>query len=645
MGVVPVTAVVLAALVAVLFLPGLALGATAGLRGWLLAGAAPLVTFGAIGVLAPILPALFGRFSVAGFAAGVALLCVVMAGVRLLARRWMGPESADTRPPMRWAAIHHVAIAGAVLATAVSRPGNRRHLEQLFHRGPPVLGRHLSRECGALHRGNRAIRPGRIARGGPDVGTFFYPNAFHVFIATVLQVSQGSLVPTLNMQAGLTAGLLALTMVTLVRQTIGRPALAFAVAVVCGMFSAFPFDLAFFGPLWPFACALALLPGLLALLTYLVRERRPPTIILMALGLIGMTALHPSVAFAAGIAGIAFLIQRWVGRRRVPVPELAALAAAGVLAGIYVVPVMLLARQAGDAGQDGWPAITTPIDAARQLFYLQHEAETPQLVLIIASAAGILAVRRLLPLLWWLVAGAVFAFLFILAAAVDTPWASLLTDPWWDDRWRFAAITTLALLLLAANGLVAVRDLILKVPIIGAGRADLVRPAVLAIIVLVVVGASDGAYHTRNILRIANAYQSGPTLDTGEQAALVALSKLAPPGSLIMNDSNDGSAWMAALHGLRPVFGHALPVITLAGIDPERRLLYDHFDELQSNTRVQDVIQRLGIDYVIVGEGFASPNSTRAPGLDALDGIPALRPVFANESARIYRVELDQTPN
>src|SRR5262249_45588589 len=99
------------------FVPGLVLGISAGLRGWLLLGSSPLLTYGLIGIAAPILPTVFGRWSLAAFGLAVAICCALVLGIRLVSRRWTDPAS--DMLPARWIPVQHAAVPGALLFTAL----------------------------------------------------------------------------------------------------------------------------------------------------------------------------------------------------------------------------------------------------------------------------------------------------------------------------------------------------------------------------------------------------------------------------------------------------------------------------------------------------------------------------------------------
>lgn len=640
-----------AILLATLLVPGLAVGAAAGLRGWLLAGTAPLLTYGVIAIAAPIVPPVFGRWSVATFGLSVAAVCVVLFLIRLAARRWTGTMRLPDALTTRWLWPHHAGVAAALIFTAalgmfvVSRAtmgftAVHQFWDAIFHANVTRF---------IVDTGRSA--PGDLAEITPTKLPFYYPNAFHVQLATALMIDDGPMVDLLNLRAGITAGLFGLAMVALVRQVTGRPALAAAVGALCAAFSVFPSDLAYFGPLWPFSAGVAALPAFLALFVAMIRRPHPAMVAVTSLAMLGVAAIHLSVALAAGVFGAAFLVQRWLSLRRVPLRDLAVLAVPSVIAVIAVLPTMLVANRNASVQAIDWPVISNPGSALGMLLFLDHDSRYPQWWLVAAMAAGVLAIRQLTELSWWLAGGVVFSALYVMAAAYEGPLVALLTGPWWNDRWRFLALVAPVLITLAGNGLVFVRDFVLQrlqglqrlqwLP--GPLRSGVVwRGAALFAVVALLGVLSNGMYREHNVQRIAAAYTDGPTLSGQEQAALAELARLVPTGATVMNDPDDGSAWMWALYGIRPVYGQPLIVDAVGrNVDADRVLLYDRFDQLDTDSRVRDTVRRLRIQYVFIGAGFTCPTCPRAPGMDALDLVHGLDKVFSNNAASIYRVGLD----
>jgi hypothetical protein len=213
---------------------------------------------------------------------------------------------------------------------------------------------------------------------------------------------------------------------------------------------------------------------------------------------------------------------------------------------------------------------------------------------------------------------------YVAVASSDAAWVHALSRPWWDDPYRFFAMATVPLAIIAGYGLAET-------------QAWLRDRLPLALSLLVLPGfvlLSNGLYAGSNAAFVASGYQNFTLVQPGEAAAMLELGKLAKPGEWAMNDRFDGTAWTYALSGVRTVVGHFDP--TLAPSDA--RLLAAHFREYATDPAVRAAVARLNIHWVILGKPSAPPAPAYQPGLLDLDGLPFLQVVYRNSDAVIYRL-------
>jgi hypothetical protein len=629
--------------------PGLALGWAFGLRGWLLAATAPLLTYGLVGAAGPTLPLLGVLWSPVTFAITAAAGTLITFGARFgFRRRWGAGPPATALPP--WAPAHHLGIGLAVLVAAGIGMGVAYGATRGFTAVPQVwdsvFHANATRYIAATGRSDPAALQNL---NNPVATSYYYPNAYHVLAATAVMITGSAVPAVLDTSVALFTALLSIGMAALVRRTGGRPALAAGAALLCCAFTSFPYDLLPWGTLLPFIMSIALLPAFLALgASVLDGTTSGPVATPVALGLggIGLLALHPSGAVAAALLAATLVGQRLLERG----PRWSDVAAVGITAAgaLGLGTPLLLASAAAAAGPPfDWPATTRPAAALGELLFLSHEQLYPQYWLVALGLLGLLRPAPLRPLLWFVAPAALFAALFVMAASYEGPLVALLTRPWWNDKWRFAALFTLSAVVLAAAGLVAARDAVWAVLRRVVPRLESAPPArlaasasVLVTLAVVVAVLSDGLYQHRNETRMAAGFTDGPTVSAAEQAAFAELGRLVPPGSMVMNDPYDGSALMWALNDVRPVF--ASPVIApqeLPAMDPNRRVLFESFNQLDTDVAVQHAVDSLDIHYVILGRGLIGPAREHAPGMQELDRVSAMRRVYENSDASIYRID------
>lgn len=644
------------AYLAVLFGPGVLLALSVGLRGWTAASAGPLITLGIVGAISPVLP----QSTALPIIAYVAAASMLLSALSWLGRRIRRRHRADkifegtVREPAEWSVQHHLGVAAAVLLSATI--GARivyeastafsaipQWWDAMFH----ANAMRFIADTGATHPA--ALRV--INQAGND--EFYYPNGYHVLNAAVLQVSGADVPHVINIGNALIAGIFALAVAALVRVFGGRPALCVAAAFLACAFQSFPYDVIVWGPLFPYVLGVALLPAWLAAVRATLDGAS--SAFGRALGLatasVGLLAVHPATAITAVVLGLALLAQRWLSTRHVSRPELVALALGGAGAALLGLPLIAGVLGVPSGPVVDWGVTHSPSAAVGDLLTQSRGRQFPPWWLIFPAIIGLLNLRTLKPLHWYMAASGVFGVLFVMAASYEGHLVALLTGPWWNDGWRMAALFTPLMLLLAAGGYVWVCDQALAlvrrfVPptrsLMDRHRMLFSAPALLLVLAFVYAN-SQGLYHNDNLSRVAHLYPDGPGVSTAERAALAVLGDVVPEGAVVMNDPQDGSAWMWALEGVRPVFG--APVVLgreAPQLGPEKLLLLRHFNQIDRDPEVAAAVHDLGIEYVFLGEGYIDNARTRVEGLQHLDRIASLELIFDNSDGKIYRV-LDES--
>lgn len=652
-------------LILVLVVPGLAVCLAAGLRGWIAAAAAPVLTVGLLGAAAPLLPAV----APTPIVVSLGVIAIGVVGLTLLGRRLArrvgenrvaesvprGSRASKTiRTGAMWTAWHHVAVAAVLGAAAVVGAlivyrgsgyltGIPQWWDAMFHASAI---RYIG-DTGNTH----PAALGAISHAGAM--NFYYPNGYHVFGAAVLQLSTTDVPHVINAINAIIPGFFGLSVTALTKHFGCRPAMCASIALLSCAFTSFPYDLIVWGPLFPYAVGLALVPAWLALLRKTLDDRRPTVGILLAIAAVGLLTVHPAAGIAAAMLGLGMVCQRWIDLRVVPATEVYTLALAGAATLAFGFPMVVGGLGASSGAGVDWAVSHSAAAAVGDLLTQSRGRSFPPWWLVGFAVLGLFGLGPLRNLYWYLVTGAGFGVLFVMAASYEGRLVALLTGPWWNDSWRLAALFTPVMLVLAANGCVVVHDATLAVlravhvesRVLWRSHRLALSGPVLGAVFLALFAVSEGLYQQDNASRVSNLYPDGPTVSRNERAALDRVGDIVPAGALVMNDPQDGSAWMWALEGTQPVFGAAVVMgRESSSLSDEQMLLYSKFNEIDVNSSVQDAVDRLGIQYVYLGEGFVDGGRSRAPGLENLDQVEALEPVFDSKDARLYRIRTTDEP-
>ncbi|TCO53643.1 DUF6541 family protein [Actinocrispum wychmicini] len=623
---------------AVWWVPGLAFGALLGLRGWLLAATAPAVTLGMTSVNAAVLPILGVPWR--PVPAVLAFGCWLL--VAWAARARFRPRPADSATTPGWSRAGNWAVAGGVVFAAtivVSVVLVGMHgisaLPQIFD--APF---HANAIRSIADSGDP--RPAALGWLTNQSGNYYYPNTFHVLGALVRELTGQSVPAVMNANVlVLMAFALPLGVVALVRGLGGSSRLAAAAAAVSTAFTAFPYDLLFWGQLYPYVAAVTLVAGYVGLVVWWLPRATLSIGLLVAVAGAGMVAVHNSAPFVIAVFLLCFLVQRlfqagWPALRR----DLLWLASLGAATLVVALPSVLGAMSvAGEVSAFQWAKEMTPAQAFGEALFFGHREWWPQWLLAgLAIVGGYLSFKQ--PRWRWLIAAhSVFVVLFVVAASVPYPWAKLITSPWWNDRYRLMGVLPLVASIAVGWALQAAAQR-LAAPAV---RRWTSRPAVLwsaaaGAVLLVAYMVETGGYVERNAERFEFSYGE-EFVSHAERDGLLALPSLVGPHDVVLNDVGDGTVWLYGLTGIRPAFSHYS-----GNMSADVRLLLDHLNQVDTDQAVRDAVQRQHTRFVVIGTS-ARLTIGRSPGMTGLDQVRSLHLVWANDGLRLYRVDLSPGPD
>jgi hypothetical protein len=639
---------VVALFVLALWLPGLILARLAGVRGWTLAAFAPLLTYAVVGLFGPLFAGIGIAWSPTSAGLLLVVLCAGAVAARVMIRQRFGVPPRTAPPSWSWPA--HVAVAvmlaGIVVLGGTVIWAGVGHLSAIPQDWDAAF--HANGIRWIAETGDSSLIGMGSVNWFEDGVEVFYPNAYHLVGALILQIT-GTDVPTvLNAHTVLLPGMGALTVVALVHRFGGRPLLA-VTAAGCSIAVTPFYDMLWRGPLLPFVTGAVLMPLAAVLLVDVLDARGQGSRVvargvLFGLGLLGMIAINPAILFSAALFVMPAMVQRWAGRPRLLRSEPLVVLAAGAGAAVLALPQLLgsLGSVSGEPVFD-WPAELTQSEALGELLGLAHDGLRPQWWLMLVVSIGLARFASLRGLRWTAASGVLFATMFVLAASSDEVWVNAITRPWWNDQWRLIGLCVVPIAVLAGHGLAelqqltatGIRTLAQK---IGAGPPDRARKAASAVatglVLAVFFAASEQLYLARNVARVQLMAPDGPVVSSLEVDAMHRLAKVVPPGERVLNDRGDGSAWMYAIAGVLPVAGH----FTSSRTGPDTQLLNDRFNRYPDERTVRAAVARLDVSYVMLGRGFVRSDWRRAPGLVGLENAYWLQTIYRNRDAVIYRI-------
>lgn len=632
-------ALTLAIALFVLVAPGLLVGLATGLRGWLLAGAAPLLTFAVAGISGQWL----GAFGVPFGWLSFIMATVVFGALGFAVRRLRGRPS--TLRPL-WAPAGHLAVGVCWLAAAavggytmLRGMGDLNAIPQGWDAAFHANGIRYLTDTGD----SSVTGMSRIAWYAPGE-QIFYPNAYHLAGALIWQLAEplagAPIAAVLNADTVLMPGMLGLSLITMIREFGGRAVLAGFTPIVAVATSMVLYELQL-GPILPYAQGLVLLPVAVALVHRYLHQPLPGIGFTLALAVAGLLAVHASMLFSGVAFLLPYLVRRWRAGLRTLSRDVQLLLPPAGGALLFAAPTIVgaLVLVTGDYPYRGWPWKQPVGEAFRSWLLFAGQTVTPQLWLTAAFAIGVAACWRLRELRWLLGTTALLGVAFVVTSTWDNEVVKQLTRPWWNNPYRLLNLAAVAMCVIAAHGLAELQALLKRLAGTRAGAR-----AAFAVLLIGGWALGSGLYTGTNSALVQTTSGRSPAQDPhalpvsrDEAAAMAKLGELAEPGDWVLNERSDGTAWSYAIGGVRAVAGHFDPWMN----PPDADVLANRFRDYATDPEVRDLVRRMNVRWVIVGKaGYPRypDGSDRAPGLRGLDGLSFLQVVYRNPDTALYRI-------
>ncbi|SDH47981.1 DUF6541 family protein [Microbacterium pygmaeum] len=571
----------------------------------------------------------------------VALVTLLAAGAAFGLRRWVGPDPVDRPHPRRIiAAAGGLLLAGTVVALQLIYVfGGPDTISQTFD---SII--HLNSIRFALDAGSSsALTIGATS----DIG--FYPNAWQSFVtlsASLTGVDIPTAVNATNIAVGALvwpASAMALAAV-LFRER--AAALAASAALSTG-FGAFPILLFYFGVLYPNAMGYANLGAGVAALVLLLRARtaaarvREAVLLLVVCAAIGLG--HPNAFLALFAIGAVITLYAVLRTALIERARRVWVTGAAVAVGVVAVGAGLWQYSRTGFEMSRWGPWQSTAQAFGEAILASPRGYPITIAISVLLLLGILTLARRPVRLIIGIPFAVAAFMFVLAsgAGTENPLRELVTNPWYNDSFRLAALLPFAAIPVATFGAVVLVDFVRGVlrrwstPRLVSGLI-----ATIAALALFGVGVGPNVTRTAQDARGSYAYTPSSALVTSDEAALLArLDTNTPQSAVILGNPWTGTSLAYALSDRNVVERHIFGTRS-----DDEVFLDEHLREIEDDPRVCAALSRLGVDYVL---DFGTQNVFNSPdsGLDHTglnDLVPSRSLVLVDSegpAARLFRVE------
>ncbi|MDT0167631.1 DUF6541 family protein [Pseudarthrobacter sp. BRE9] len=450
--------------VALLIIPGLAVGMAARLDAARAVAVAPAVSISIIAIAAiaaPFVGVTWSLLPVLGVALGVSAIAFAFS-VLVKKRAGAAEVTLDDKPrfwiPASLAAIAVAAVLiGRRLLNAIGSPDAfSQTFDNVFH---------LNAIRYILDTGSGSSLTLSEMTGGSS-----YPAAWHDLVSLVVMTGGGELTSSVNVLNILVAALVWPIGCIYLSQTVWgrRPAVSFAAGTLSAAFGAFPMSLLDFGVLYPNFLALALLPLVFALglevlgLSAVSNRSRLLSLLLLLAVLPGMALAHPS----AGMAWLALMLppalyvyarlltgalKHGKGRARIVVPTLSSIA---LVAAIALIKVLWdVVRPPAETAF--WPPVESTGQAIGEVISVSAIGRPVAWGVMLLTLLGIYFTIRSGQQLWLLGTYAIAGFLFIVVSSFPADdFRLFVTGIWYNDPPRLAALLPALIIPLACRGAV-----------------------------------------------------------------------------------------------------------------------------------------------------------------------------------------------
>ena len=631
----------------VLFIPGLAIGLVASVRGLALWALAPVLSLTVIVLAATAAPFVHQRWGLAPLLATTVLTTFVIALVRwALARRWpssFGKQRHDNvireRGVTPWLFLGFAVAMAAIairLMIAIGEPTNfSQTYDNIFH-------------LNAIRYVLDSANASSLTLGGLNIsGLFhsaFYPAGWHALTALVAQVGGTSIPIAINAVTLTMAAIVwPLGALLLVRTVSGSRRLVFVTAgIVAAGFAAFPYLMVDYGVLYPFALALAVLAPVVALLATALgfaRERvdtRWMSAVLLLVAAPGIALTHPSVLMTAiTIAGPMVLLIVIATHRRLQARSASIRAFVGLYAGALVLLGIAAALFIELGPGNMWVGRASLLDALGELLWSGPVGLGPAIVMSVGLFAGLWHSIRTRTHTWLVITWVMFAIMFMVGSTVSfSPLRSIIIGMWYGDVFRVAAMFAIVSLPLAVIGLVWILDSLARLKE-NAGMKVPHRGIVGILLSLVLIGTQVSNLNTETALAHETYAMTARSklITLNEYSLLQQVDSLVPVGVTVAGNPWTGTSLVYGLANRPALIMHVKYDTT--GTD----VIGQHLQDAATDPAVCVAVRKYKVGFVLdFGTSEIHGERHPYPGFENLEHNPSVTLVTRVGTASLWRI-------
>lgn len=494
-------------------------------------------------------------------------------------------------------------------------------------------------------------------QGEGQVGV--YPAVWHSFAALTVQLTGASVPLAENSINMVSASVIwTLSCIFLARTIFGpNPVITLVAGVLSAVQVAFPFLLLVWGPLFPNALALSMIPLLIGIVVMITRgsdlsEEQPLRRSWAAgllLGLAGMSTAHMSSVNALLIFVLPLLLTVWgtALRRLIRKPvDRGKLVTFSGLSAVGAAAAITLWTFLRPAFYDSWGPSQTLGGAIGEALTNGPMGTPVNWVVTILAVSGVIYLFQIRRHRWLVASYAISVTLYVIDAGVERGFLrNFLTGNWYQDTYRLAGFLPIFATVLGAVGAWAIVQYVMKIVTAFAERFNLqagrhskalagstIAVATAGLALVGYFGPLQQFVQEKTTLYYFN--DASPLLTPDELELVEDLDEYVPQDSVIAVNPWNGSSMAYAIGGHRVLTPHLF-----ASADPERILISAELDSF--SPEVCEALEDENVAYVLDfgGTQVLGDSGAEYAGVTDLSDKPGFELVTSTAAtANLYRI-------